>query len=211
MPTPDRTSLAEIVDAGRGILESAGPSKLTMQAVAERVGVRAPSLYKRVRDRDALLELVAAATVGRPRGPARSIGRFAGRRWPTLPRLRAATPEGFRLMFAVDGAAGAMARASAPVLRATPRTGGPGCCPRRRPPGDRLGDRLREHGAVGIVPLRRGPGPRVRLRPREAFGRPACAVMMHCGAIRATDRSWPSKAGSRRGPAASTPDPRPTS
>ena len=27
-------------------------------------------------------------------------------------------PEGFRLMFAVDGAAGAMARASEPVLRA---------------------------------------------------------------------------------------------
>ena len=62
MPTPDRTSLAEIVDAGRGILEAGGPSKLTMQAVAERVGVRAPSLYKRVRDRDALLVLVAEAT-----------------------------------------------------------------------------------------------------------------------------------------------------
>jgi len=62
MPTPDRTSLAEIVAAGRGILEAGGPSKLTMQAIAERVGVRAPSLYKRVRDRDALLTLVAEAS-----------------------------------------------------------------------------------------------------------------------------------------------------
>jgi AcrR family transcriptional regulator len=34
-----------------------------MQSVAERVGVRAPSLYKRVRDRQELLALVVAASV----------------------------------------------------------------------------------------------------------------------------------------------------
>ena len=62
MPTPERTSLAAIVDAGRDILETAGPTGLTMQAVAERVGVRAPSLYKRIRDRDALLTAVAEAS-----------------------------------------------------------------------------------------------------------------------------------------------------
>lgn len=60
MPTPDRTSLADIVAAARALLDDGGPSAVTMQAVATRVGVRAPSLYKRVRDRDALLELVAA-------------------------------------------------------------------------------------------------------------------------------------------------------
>ncbi|WP_030489194.1 TetR/AcrR family transcriptional regulator [Micromonospora chokoriensis] len=63
MPTPDRTSLADIVTAARQILESEGLPRLTMQAVAERVGVRAPSLYKRVRNRDALIRLVTEATV----------------------------------------------------------------------------------------------------------------------------------------------------
>jgi len=119
MPTPDRTSLAEIVDAGRGILESSGPSKLTMQAVAERVGVRAPSLYKRVRERDALLELVAAATADaladRLEASDGSLAALAHE----YRGFAKQHPEGFRLMFAVDGAAGAMARASAPVLRAS--------------------------------------------------------------------------------------------
>src|SRR3954470_10415884 len=63
MPTPDRTSLEDIVAAGRALLESAGMTGLTMQAVAGRVGVRAPSLYKRVRNRDDLIRLVAEATV----------------------------------------------------------------------------------------------------------------------------------------------------
>ena len=61
MPTPDRTSLADIVAAARQILESEGLAGLTMQAVAQRVGVRAPSLYKRVRNRDDLIRLVTEA------------------------------------------------------------------------------------------------------------------------------------------------------
>jgi AcrR family transcriptional regulator len=59
VPTPSRTSLDEIVRAGRAILDSEGLDALTMQRVAEAVGVRAPSLYKRVRDRDALVRLIA--------------------------------------------------------------------------------------------------------------------------------------------------------
>ncbi|MCR2809818.1 MULTISPECIES: TetR-like C-terminal domain-containing protein [unclassified Microbacterium] len=119
MPTPERTSLAEIVAAGRSILESAGPAKLTMHAVAEQVGVRAPSLYKRVRDRDALLTLVAEETAndlarqleasdGSIGGLARTYRSFAHR-----------YPQGFRLLFTADGAEAAMARAAVPVLRAT--------------------------------------------------------------------------------------------
>jgi len=63
MPTPERTSLDAILAAGREILERDGLGGLTMQAVAERVGVRAPSLYKRVRNRSELVRLIAAAAV----------------------------------------------------------------------------------------------------------------------------------------------------
>src|SRR5688500_5686168 len=58
MPTPARTSLVEIVAAGRSIVESDGIDALTMSSVADAVGVRPPSLYKRVRGRDVLIRLV---------------------------------------------------------------------------------------------------------------------------------------------------------
>jgi AcrR family transcriptional regulator len=63
MPTPDRTSLDAIILAARDLLETAGLAGVTMQAVAERVGVRAPSLYKRVPGRDDLIRLVAEGTL----------------------------------------------------------------------------------------------------------------------------------------------------
>lgn len=118
MPTPERTSLAAIVTAGRDLLEQGGPATVSMQAVAERVGVKAPSLYKRVRDRDALLQLIAEATVddlgarlaasdGTLGGLARAYRDFAHDK-----------PEGFRFMYAVSGSAEALQRASEPVLGA---------------------------------------------------------------------------------------------
>jgi AcrR family transcriptional regulator len=128
MPTPDRTSLEEIVQAGRDILESAGIALLTMQAVAERVGVRAPSLYKRVRSRDDLVGLIAEATVhdlGEQLG-AVGTGADPRRRLAELARaLRAfahAQPAGYQLIFApgpglARPSLASLARATAPVLQ----------------------------------------------------------------------------------------------
>lgn len=58
MPTPARTSLEEIVAAGRAVLEAEGLDGVTMQRVADAVGVRPPSLYKRVNGRGNLIRLV---------------------------------------------------------------------------------------------------------------------------------------------------------
>lgn len=63
MPTPEKTSLNAIVLAARELLERDGLTGLTMQSVARRVGVRAPSLYKRVSSRDDLIRLAAEASL----------------------------------------------------------------------------------------------------------------------------------------------------
>lgn len=124
MPTPNRTSLAEIIDVGRELLESGGPSAVTMQAVAQRVGVRAPSLYKRVRDRDALLQAVAGATVDdlarRLEANADSLDSLV-RAYRAFAHQR---PEGFRLMFSPWVPVDALDRAAAPVLSASRRLAG---------------------------------------------------------------------------------------
>ncbi len=106
MPTPPRTSLDEIVRAGRAILDADGIEALTMQRVAVAVGVRAPSLYKRVRDRDALVRLIAAdvladlgatltgaARTGDPGADLRAIA-LAFRGWAVR------RPGGYSLIFA---------------------------------------------------------------------------------------------------------------
>lgn len=59
-PARARTSNEHIVAAGRELLEAGGLDAVTMLAVAERVGVRAPSLYKRFAGRGALVAAIGA-------------------------------------------------------------------------------------------------------------------------------------------------------
>lgn len=118
MPTPERTSLTAIVDAARDLLEGGGPSAVTMQAVADRVGVRAPSLYKRVRDRDALLLRVVEATADELTGRLEASDQSLAGLARAYRAFAADRPEGFRLLFTTTGAAETMARTAAPVIDA---------------------------------------------------------------------------------------------
>jgi len=135
VPAPEKTTRAAIIAAGRTLVERVGVDGLTMQAVAERVGVRAPSLYKRVRDRDELLSLVVAATV-----EDLALRMNATRSEPD-PRVRLIAqadalrafaheqPVGFSLVFAAHGTPrvdpSAIAGSVAPLLDAVTELTGP--------------------------------------------------------------------------------------
>lgn len=136
MPAPERTSLQAIVRVGAELLESEGLHGLTMQAVAQRVGVRAPSLYKRLRNREELVALVLDATVrdlGRrldaaveksDQDPRRALRKLAC----TARQFAHERPVGFRLIFApgaevrLDPAS--FAAASASVVRVSGQLAG---------------------------------------------------------------------------------------
>jgi AcrR family transcriptional regulator len=125
VPTPEKTSLAAIVAAGRDLLESGGQDGLTMRSVANRVGVRAPSLYKHVRDRAALLAAVAEAAIND------LITRLEATDGSLEALVRAYrgfaqdSPEGFRLLMLTTLApAEALERAAAPILRASRQLAG---------------------------------------------------------------------------------------
>src|SRR4029078_5153234 len=57
------TSQTDIVAAGRELLEAGGLDAVTMQASAERVGIRASSLYKRFFGRGDLIAAVGASVL----------------------------------------------------------------------------------------------------------------------------------------------------
>jgi AcrR family transcriptional regulator len=127
MPTPERTSREQIIRAGRDILESDGLARLTMQAVADRVGVRAPSLYKRVSGRDELIGLIADALLAELGQRLRAVAGGADVRADlgALAREYRAFahehPAGYQLLFARGSGVSppdpeALAQAVAPVL-----------------------------------------------------------------------------------------------
>lgn len=58
MPTPAKTSQAELITLARGLVEASGPGALTLGALAERAGIKPPSLYKHFADRAAVLKAV---------------------------------------------------------------------------------------------------------------------------------------------------------
>lgn len=128
-PARAKTTDDAILGAAARLLEAGGLDALTMQAVAAEVGVRAPSLYKRVGDRAALVravqeaataELEAALTkAARGKDPradvismADAFRAFAHRRPGTYGLLFAALPDEMRVSPEANEAA------VAPVLTA---------------------------------------------------------------------------------------------
>jgi AcrR family transcriptional regulator len=80
VPAVAKTSDHDVVHAARKLVEREGADGLSMQAVADEVGVRAPSLYKRFADRATLLaavELDAFASLGRALERAAKTGKPA--------------------------------------------------------------------------------------------------------------------------------------
>jgi AcrR family transcriptional regulator len=131
-PARARTSVDAIVAAGRELLDQGGLDAVTMQAVAERVAVRAPSLYKRLPSRAALIAAIGAAAVDDLAGriaplaadpdPADAIRRMAS----AVRAFAHANPRAYELIFLSqpDDArppAERTAAASAPVLAAVER------------------------------------------------------------------------------------------
>lgn len=127
MPTPDKTSRDAIVAAGRELIERDGIEGLTMTAVAERVGVQPPSLYKRVRDRAELISLVVGASIDdlsermeaqRQSDPRNRLIALAG----VIRAFAHERPVGFALVFGAHGAprpeAGALRRSVTPLMDA---------------------------------------------------------------------------------------------
>lgn len=107
MPAPARTSRQAVIAAARAILEEADLDAVTMAAVAERVGVRGPSLYKHVANRGLLIRAVAeevAADLGRAieRAAIAEDDPRAGLRAAVVAHRRyvRAHPNGYGLLFA---------------------------------------------------------------------------------------------------------------
>jgi AcrR family transcriptional regulator len=129
-----QTSTAAIVAAGRRLLEDLGTDALTMRDVADAVGVRTPSLYKRVRSRSDLFRLIledvtdeltaaldAAASSGEPAAGLRAM-------MAVYRGFAHANPVAYGLMYGPQGVPGATERAersSVSLMRLVTELAGP--------------------------------------------------------------------------------------
>ena len=93
----------EIVQAARELLEAEGPDGLSMRRVAERVGIRAPSIYKHLPDKEALEAALISAgftewasefesTAATADDPVDAVARAYALRHPHLYRLMTERP-----------------------------------------------------------------------------------------------------------------------
>jgi AcrR family transcriptional regulator len=104
VPEPLAPRAREIVDAALGLLEAEGAGALSMRRVADRVGIRAPSIYEHLADKRALeaaiisrgFELQAAAFEEAVDGASDPLAALAG----AYRRFAAAHPHLYRLMTA---------------------------------------------------------------------------------------------------------------
>ncbi|HEY4013784.1 MAG TPA: TetR/AcrR family transcriptional regulator [Polyangiaceae bacterium] len=122
MPSPPKTTDAEIVAAARKLVERRGRHGFSMKDVADAVGVRAPSLYGRFADRASLL---AAVEIELWRGLGRALARAPVTGDPTQTLAAQARayrafakghPQGYALIFDAEAERteeGARARAAA--------------------------------------------------------------------------------------------------
>lgn len=62
MPYPAQIDFALLIDEARSLIEHSGVEQLTLQRLADAFGVKAPSLYKHVRHKTALLQAVNTRT-----------------------------------------------------------------------------------------------------------------------------------------------------
>lgn len=121
-PAHAKTTDDAILRAAVRLVEEGGVEALTMQAVAAAVGIRAPSMYKRVRDRAALVRAVQESTTSELAADLRRVSRgedpradivamadayrsFARRHPGTYGLLFAALPDEMRISAASNEAA----------------------------------------------------------------------------------------------------------
>ena len=176
-PAPARTSTDAIVAAARRILEAGGLASVTMRSVADAVGVKGPSLYKRVPDRAALLRAVSESVVA---DLARTMSRATESGDPRAD-LRAAAvayrtfvlsnPNGYRLLFAdladANPDPSSLAALGEPVVNAMTRLAGPSEALEGARTFVAWAHGFVSDGAGGGVSTRRGPGRRLRVRDRR--------------------------------------------